>query len=803
MVDDLEQTPIEASSTDDFTPSNFEPCIESNVCDTPGTSTSVLLQTHGCDIGRLLHFNVKRDSLSRDDTYLLLKAECDPNSSIYPRTRYESGLQRQFQPSWVKKFPWLHYSKHSDGVFCRACALFAPLTVRGQSLGQFVISPFRAWMKALAKIGEHGKLDYHQASMTTMQEFIFRYENPSMAVHTLLDNEIQKRMEENQAILEAIFKVVILCGKQGFALRGHRDDKIEWEDFDGNHGNFLELLHFRAETDDNLRRHLQRAPSNAKMTSKTIQNEVIAVIGNVIRNEILHEVKQAMFFSIIADEVTDVSSKEQLSLCIRYVYNNSISEVFLDFIEMDRITGAALAKAILDRLALWNLPLSHLRGQCYDGASNMSGARAGCKSIILNNAPKALYVHCAAHKLNLAIVSGCKIRLFRSTEGTIGEIARFFNFSPKRQHLLEEAISHVNPSSHVKKLKDACRTRWIERIDSYSVFLQLLPSLHAALRAIVSPSPQLGTNWNWDSDTLTKANGFLYQLESSQFLICFKVLLEVLSNLRGLTTKLQMQAIDVLYAYREVTVVIANLQAMRDEAETEFARLFEETTALGKQLHGEDFKLKQPRTSRQQVHRNNVPSASTEAYFRISLYNEFLSHVVLDLQDRFSSEVTSHATGLLHVMPVECIKGNTTDIPVELKTSVDYYSEDMPCVEAFPTEYRMWVRKWKQEQGTKEKLIDVFKECDAIAFPNIKVLLLIILTLPITSCESERSFSQLKLIKTSHRSTMSSDRLSGLSLMKINRSRVENIQTSKLGLLVDEFTKLHPRRMKLPCMLCD
>ena len=60
------------------------------------------------------------------------------------------------------------------------------------------------------------------------------------------------------------------------------------------------------------------------------------------------------------------------------------------------------------------------------------------------------------------------------------------------------------------------------------------------------------------------------QLKSSQFLICFKVLLEVLSNLRGLTTKLQKQAIDVLYAYREVTIVIANLQAMRDVAETEF-----------------------------------------------------------------------------------------------------------------------------------------------------------------------------------------------------------------------------------------
>ena len=83
------------------------------------------------------------------------------------------------------------------------------------------------------------------------------------------------------------------------------------------------------------------------------------------------------------------------------------------------------------------------------------------------------------------------------------------------------------------------------------------------------------------------------------------------------------------------------------------------------------------------------------------------------------------------MMPVECIKGNTTDIPDELKNSVDYYSDDMPCVEAFPTEQCMWMRKWRQEQGTKEKLINVFEGCDTIAFPNVKVLLQIILTLPI------------------------------------------------------------------------
>ena len=105
---------------------------------------------------------------------------------------------------------------------------------------------------------------------------------------------------------------------------------------------------------------------------------------------------------------------------------------------------------------------------------------------------------------------------------------------------------------------------------------------------------------------------------------------------------------------------------------------------------------------------------------------------------------------------------------------------------------------------SREYLIDVLKVCDEIAFPNIRVLVQQALTFSITLCESERSFSQLKLIKTSHRSTMTEDRLSVLSLMKINQTRLEKLHTSNnMGHLVKRLYQLHPRRMKLEFMLSD
>lgn len=122
--------------------------------------------------------------------------------------------------------------------------------------------------------------------------------------------------------------------------------KISWSQVSteqSNEGNFVELVRFRAETDQVLATHLANSPRNGRYTSKTIQNELVEVTGNSIRSDIVEEVKRAKFYSVIADEVTDSSNKEELSLALRYILDDSIKEVFVDFIEVERITGSVLA----------------------------------------------------------------------------------------------------------------------------------------------------------------------------------------------------------------------------------------------------------------------------------------------------------------------------------------------------------------------------------------------------------------------------------------------------------------------------
>ena len=83
---------------------------------------------------------------------------------------------------------------------------------------------------------------------------------------------------------------------------------------------------------------------------KKQENKLIEVIGTQIRDMILRNIIQAKFFSVVADEVVDISNVEQLSICLRLILEDGVHDMFIDFVQLDRITGSAIAEAIVQRL---------------------------------------------------------------------------------------------------------------------------------------------------------------------------------------------------------------------------------------------------------------------------------------------------------------------------------------------------------------------------------------------------------------------------------------------------------------------
>jgi hypothetical protein len=122
------------------------------------------------------------------------------------------------------------------------------------------------------------------------------------------------------------------------------------------------------------------------------------------------DVKENCMYSIICDECSDASNKEQLSLSIRYVRDDQVRESFMGFYELaEGVTGKAIACAIEAALEECNLDPLYIRGQSYDGASNMAGKYKGCARIFQQKYPLAAYSHCCSHVLNLVVVGSCRL----------------------------------------------------------------------------------------------------------------------------------------------------------------------------------------------------------------------------------------------------------------------------------------------------------------------------------------------------------------------------------------------------------
>ena len=170
-------------------------------------------------------------------------------------------------------------------------------------------------------------------------------------------------------------------------------------------------------------------------------------------------VNEAGKFSIIVDETTDISTTEQVSICLRFVDSTGITrETFIGFHAVNSTTGEALFELICSVLNSSSLKLTSLVGQCYDGDSNMSGREKGVAARVREVSPRAVYVHCYGHRLNLALQDTLKDNeCLRNALGVIQTLHNYFN-TPKRESILSN-VSVSDGSSYVK-LKSQSETRW-------------------------------------------------------------------------------------------------------------------------------------------------------------------------------------------------------------------------------------------------------------------------------------------------------------------------------------------------------
>ena len=371
---------------------------------------------------------------------------------------------------------------------------------------------------------------------------------------------------------------------------------------------------------------------------------------------------------------------------------------------------------------------------------------------------------------------------------------RFFLNSPKRSGLLEVIVKHnVVDETRRKPLLDLCKTRWAERQSAYQHFYQAFVFITEALEMIGFKRhlEKYGNTYaDWDTASRSDAQQLLASITNFEFIIVFLTVYQYLSHLAGITVKLQKQALDILEAHQQIAEISRVYKLEQQNVDSGFVKIFEHACRITNKVGSTVEML---RIASRQQHRSNAPAISPCEYFQRNVAIPLLDHIIMFIDQQFSgSSIT--AVKLLGLVPsILC-----SSKPIDLGVCVNQYSSDLPSPELFEMEIQRWKNRYmpKQYKERPSSAADAIKECDKDMFPNIYILLQIACTVPVTSCEYERSASGLRRLNNFMRASMGKDRLSSLALLHIHYDFCIDLDK-----VVDSFAKLHPCRLEFECIL--
>ena len=225
----------------------------------------------------------------------------------FPRTD-----SRGFSQSWYSRFNWIEYSQSRDAAYCFFCFLFKqPGRAEHFGFEVFTKTGFRDWKHAYRALPDHvGGLDSgHNNCVRHCDDF----KNQKQSV----SNKLACATEESKELYKIRLTSSLECSRyliaQGLSFRGHNESSTSL-----NKGNFLEMIDWYKDSNEEVRNAFDRGGKNYQMTSGDMQKELARCCAEEVTEVIMGELGNKKF-SVIIDESRDVSIKEQMAIMLRLV----------------------------------------------------------------------------------------------------------------------------------------------------------------------------------------------------------------------------------------------------------------------------------------------------------------------------------------------------------------------------------------------------------------------------------------------------------------------------------------------------
>ncbi|KAJ4758267.1 zinc finger MYM-type-like protein [Rhynchospora pubera] len=731
----------------------------------------------------------KRDEVRR---FYINEGPFQPYMDEYPFAGSASH-RRRFQYSWFKSFSWLEYSPSTERAYCFPCFLFATKPHGRCGSDTFTV---KGWRKV-----NGGKQCYFLTHMgqdsNSAHNFACRcYEslkNKMGHIENLLEKQNSKAIGDARLRLKTSIDAIRWLTFQACAFRGHDEPPQSI-----NQGNFLEMVKILACYNKEVKAVVLEN-ANAKYTSHKIQKEILHIFGQKVQTAIRDEIGTSKF-CLIVDESRDTSKQEQMAIVLRFVDREGfIRERFLDLVHVRDTAALTLKNSICTVLSNNNLSIQDIRGQGYDGASNMRGEWNGLQDLILKDCPYAYYVHCMAHQLQLALIAASReaIEVHNFFQEAI-HIVNIVSASAKRNDELisrhvETIIREVDLGeldtgkglNQVCALQRPTETGWSSHYKSICSLRRLFDATVSVLRNLVSDG---SLSYNARGD----AGGCLKKLLSFDFVFIMHLMIEIMAITDDLCHALQQKSLDILNAIDLVSTTKMLIQRLRDDG---WELLLEKVNAfcLKHEVELLDMNCKFVDVTKS---RNKHDNTTVEHHYRVDIFIKAIDQQQKELNARFSEQsmelLTLSAALDLRDVNNFCISKICTLAKRYYPT--DFTDQDRARLSGQLPHYEFDVRSHPSLQISKSladlthRLAETGK---CTIYPMVDRLLRLIMTLPVSTATTERAFSAMKLIKTALRNRMGEDYLRDYMIVYIEKEIAKKFNADEI---IDTFDFLGSRR---------
>ncbi|XP_050373155.1 uncharacterized protein LOC126790846 [Argentina anserina] len=735
-----------------------------------------------------------RDQVRRS---YLLKGPCQPRNHKFPQ-REINGTKRKFNSSWFDDhLEWLEYSIEKDALFCLCCYLFKPEHGDQGGGDTFTAKGYNNWKnkKGLKDhVGTTGSV--HNQALLNCHALM----NQKQHLESVISRQVETSKQDYYTLLNASINCVRFLLRQGLVFRGHDESESS-----NNKGNFLELLEFLAEHNDNVKAvAFENARGNLQLKSPAIQKDIINAASVETLNTIMFDMGDAPF-SILVDEARDHAVKEQMAVVLRYVDNKG--EVIERFVGIEHVksTDARSLKLAIDELFSRNrLSISNLRGQGYDGASNMRGEFNGLKALILKENNCAFYVHCFAHQLQLALVALAKNHVaVASFFFLVSRVINLVGASCKRRDLLREQqqnellkalqndeLQSGRGQNQETTLKRPGDTRWGSH---YGTLLSII-SMFSSTVKVIQMIMEDGTH----DDQRGECNLLLAQMQSFNFIFCLFLMRQVLGVTNELSQALQRNDQDIVNAMDLVKASKQQLQTMREE-ECEWDNFLDKVYCFCNK-HGvkipnmDDLFVAQGKSQRR------AEKLTVIHHYRVDIFYSVIDRQLSDLNDRFN-EVNSEL--LICVSSLSPDDSFSTFDKQKLFRLAQFYPRDFSERDVLSLEDKLHIYitdmrsrndfcQLKGINSLAKKLVETRKH---ITHASVYKLLTLALVLPVATASVERVFSVMNIVKNPLRNRMGNQWLNDSLLVYIEKDMFNSVSNDAI---MQRFQNMKSRRGRLP-----